>query len=137
MTRSEVYQEIEQTLGVVPGPFMEIPEEFVENEWEAWKHATLQETRIPNKWKQLVLLGMMAATGNEYGVAYRTESAKLHGATDEEIDEVIYLTKLEAGWLPFMTGHMVDLEQFKEETKRMFEHVKTHEGVMAGERASM
>ncbi len=133
MTREEVYRDIEQTIGAVPSAFKMIPDEAIEYEWEAWKHSTIRETTIPNKWKQLILLGMLAATDNEYGVIYRTESAKLHGATDEEINEVLYLAKLEAGWLPFMVGHQVPVEEFRMEVKKMFEHVKST-GVVEKER---
>ncbi|MDO8587825.1 MAG: carboxymuconolactone decarboxylase family protein [Armatimonadota bacterium] len=125
MTKEEIYREIEETLGTVPTVIKFVPDEYLEQEWNSWKLMMQDVGRIPAKWRELISLGIHVAAGDEYGVFYCTETAKLHGATDEEIREVAYLAKLELGWKPFLLGNQFDYDQFKEEAKKSFELMKS------------
>jgi hypothetical protein len=48
MTRQEVYQEIEQMMGLVPAFINALPDSSVEQEWELFKKVQIGETAIPN-----------------------------------------------------------------------------------------
>ena len=75
MTKKEVYHEIEQTFGKVPTFFKAIPERSLSLEWELFKVTQLNESPIPNKYRELIGLGIAAATKCKYCAFYHTEVA--------------------------------------------------------------
>ena len=76
---------------------------------------TLEETRIPNKYKELIGLAMSAATRCKYCTYYHTEVAKLFGATDEEIEEAMHFNKQVIGWSTYINGMQLDYDKFTQE----------------------
>jgi len=66
-----------------------------------------------------------AVTKCRYCVLFHTESAKLFGATDEEVEEAVHYTKLVAGWSTYINGLQVDYDEFKAQVDRVVEHVKS------------
>ena len=55
---------------------------------------------------------------------FHTESAKLFGATDEEVEEAVHYTKLVVGWSTYINGMQCNYEEFKAQVARVVEHVK-------------
>ena len=49
--------------------------------------SSVDQTAIPNKYKELIGLAVSGATRCRYCVYFHTEAARLFGATDEEINE--------------------------------------------------
>jgi AhpD family alkylhydroperoxidase len=125
MTREEVYREIEGTLGLVPSMFRAIPDSSLEMEWELFKRLQLQDGPIPTKYRELIGLGMAAATRCRYCVLFHTEVAKLHGATDAEIEDALHFAKSSAGWSTYINGLQIDFDEFKKEVRRIVEHVRS------------
>ncbi len=126
MTRDEIYRDIEEHLGLVPSFVKSIPDEFLEAEWDLFKRLQLGETRIPNKYKELIGLGVSAATRCRFCALFHTEAAKLHGATDEEIEEAVQFTKLSTGWSVYLHGMQTDYDEFKRELHEITDYVKEH-----------
>ena len=62
MNKQQVYNEIKETFGIVPTFFKHIPESTLEQEWNLFKATQLEESVIPNKYKELIGLGIAAAT---------------------------------------------------------------------------
>jgi AhpD family alkylhydroperoxidase len=122
--RQEIEREIEQTLGLVPHFFDEIPDEVLDQEWQLFKHWELQETVIPNKYKELLMLAVHAETHCRYCTLFHTEIAKLYGATDEEIQEAILLAKHTVGWSTYLNGIREDYDRFASELQEVGEHMK-------------
>ena len=54
-----------------------------------------------------------------------TVAAKLFGATDEEIEEAMHVTKQFIGWSTYINGMQLDYDEFKKEMDRVAEHVKS------------
>ena len=54
MRRDEVYQEIKQMMGLVPSMFKALPDSSLELEWELFKKVQIEETAIPNKYRELI-----------------------------------------------------------------------------------
>jgi len=125
MTREEVYREIEGTLGLVPRMFKAIPDSSLEMEWRLFKRVQLEEGPIPNKYRELIGLGMAAATRCRYCVLFHTEVAKLYGATDAEIEDALHFAKSSAGWSTYINGLQIDFDEFKAEVRRIVEHVRS------------
>ena len=56
--RPEIEKEMKDTVGLVPSFFRRIPDEFLDFEWELFKRLELGGTLIPNKYKELIGLGV-------------------------------------------------------------------------------
>jgi AhpD family alkylhydroperoxidase len=124
MTQKEVYQEIEQTFGKVPTFFKSVPDRSLALEWELFKILQLNESPIPNKYKELIGIGIAAVTKCRYCAFYHTEAAKMFGATDGEIEEAVHFAKASAGWSTYLNGLQFDFEQFKKELLEGIEYAK-------------
>src|SRR5213592_4148942 len=86
-TRQEVYAEVKQTLGIVPQWLEQFPEGVVQGFWTTARDFWLKETKIPNKYKELIGIAVSGATRCKYCALFHTEAARLFGATDEEVAE--------------------------------------------------
>jgi AhpD family alkylhydroperoxidase len=131
MTREEVYREIEGTLGLVPTMFKTIPDSTLEMEWGLFKRVELEEGPIPSKYRELIGIGIAAATRCRYCVLFHTEAAKLNGATDAEIEDALHFAKSSAGWSLYINGLQLDFEEFRAEMRRMVEHIRSLQPVTA------
>ena len=131
MTRQEVYSEIEDTLGVIPTMFKLLPDSSLELEWQLFKRVQMEEGPIPNKYRELIGVGIAATTKCRYCSFFHTEMAKLNGATEEEIEDAVHFAKSSAGWSTYINGLQVDYEQFKEEVLQVCEHARS---ALAGSR---
>ena len=125
MTRQEVYKQIEETLGVVPTMFKSIPDSALELEWKLFKQVQLDESAIPNKYRELIGLAISGVTKCRYCAFYHTEVARLFGATDQEIEDALHYAKTSAGWSAYVNGMQLDFEQFKDEVLQACEHVRS------------
>ena len=125
MTRQQVYHDIEETFGLVPSFFKAVPDATLELEWELFKRTQLEESPIPNKYRELIGLAISGITKCRYCAFYHTEVAKLFGATDEEIEDAVHFAKQTAGWSAYINGLQVDFEQFKDEVLQACEHVRS------------
>lgn len=118
MTREEILREVEQTLGFIPGWVKSVPDELLTYEWGLFKDFEIADTRIPLKYKQLIGLGVAAALGCRYSSFFHKEVAKLHGATEEELKEALYIAKHTSGWSAYLNGMQYDYDLFKGEMER-------------------
>ena len=125
MNYQQAINEIKESFGFVPSFFKLIPDDYLASEWDLQKRLTLEETLIPNKYKELIGLGIAAATRCRYCTYYHTEIAKLFGATEEEIEETMHVAKQVGGWSTYINGMQLDYEEFKQEIDRAVEHVKS------------
>ena len=124
MTRQEIYREVKEMLGVVPTMFKTIPDEQLELEWKLFRASQMDEGAVPNKYRELIGLGLSAVKGCPYCTFFHTEMAKLSGATDQEIEEAVHYAKSSAGWSAYLHGMQVDLGKFKAEVRQACEYVR-------------
>jgi AhpD family alkylhydroperoxidase len=126
MSRADVNRDIEETLGLVPRFFQEVPDYLIESEWQSFKSLQLSdETAIPNKYKELIGLAVSGATRCRYCVYFHTEAARLFGATDDEITEASLIAKNTMGWSTYLNSMAFDYDEFVEEFDRIAEHVRS------------
>jgi AhpD family alkylhydroperoxidase len=130
MNREEIYKEMEHTLGLVPSFFKLIPDSTLELEWELFKRVQLDESPIPNKYRELIGLAIAGVTKCRYCAFYHTEAARLFGASEEEIEDAMHYAKSSAGWSTYINGLQLDFEQFKDEVLRICEHVRSTQPVL-------
>ncbi len=123
-TNGSIREEITQMLGTVPEWMNDVPSAGLPGLWAQMRDFHLAETRIPNKYKELIGLGVSAATRCRYCVLFHTEAAKLFGATDEEIAEASLMAGVTMGVSTFINAQAPDFEQFRKETLGIVAHVK-------------
>lgn len=90
MNRQEVYKEIEQMMGLVPTMFKALPDSTIDLEWQLFKKIQVEESPIPSKFRELIGIGVAAATKCRFCAYFHTAMAKLCGATDAEIEDAIH-----------------------------------------------
>jgi AhpD family alkylhydroperoxidase len=128
MTRDEVYSEIKQTLGVVPGFIKALPDSTLEMEWKLLVRSQMEEGPIPNKYRELIGVAISATTKCRYCSFFHTEFARLNGATEAEIEDAIHYAKSTAGWSAYINGQQADYDTFKGEIRKVCEHVRAATG---------
>jgi len=125
MSRAEVDADITATLGLVPEFFAAVPDAFIESEWQSFKQLMLSETAIPNKYKELIGIGVSGATRCRYCAYYHTEAARLFGATEEEINEAAMVAKTSMGWSTYLNALRFDYDTFVKEFDQITAHVRS------------
>ncbi len=131
MNREQIYRQMEEAFGLVPSFFKLVPDTTLEHEWELFKTIQMKETAIPNKYKELIGVGISAAVRCRYCTLFHTEMARLNGATDAEIEEAVHYAKTSTGWSTYLNGMQVDYDQFKQELRQASEYVKGKSEQMA------
>lgn len=127
MNRDKVYKEMKEMFGLVPSFFKLVPDSTLEHEWELFKAIQLNETAIPNKYKELIGVAISAAVRCRYCSFFHTEMAKLNGATDAEIEEAVHYAKSSAGWSTYINGLQIDYDQFKDEVRQVCDYVRANQ----------
>jgi AhpD family alkylhydroperoxidase len=130
MNRREIYNEMKETLGLVPTFFKRIPDSSLEEEWELFKRIEFDESPIPNKYRELIGLAISGVTKCRYCVFYHMEAARMFGATEEEIENAVHYAKWTTGWSTYVNGLDIDIEQFRDEVTKICEHVRSTQPVL-------
>jgi AhpD family alkylhydroperoxidase len=124
MSRAKVEAECRETLGLVPQFIDDLPDYLIDHEWAGFRDFELAETLIPNKYKELIGLGVSGATRCRYCAYFHTEAAKLFGATDAEIQEAALMAKHTMAWSTYLNTAQYDYDTFKEEFDQIAEHIR-------------
>jgi AhpD family alkylhydroperoxidase len=123
-TREQAYAEIKGALGLVPQWLEQMPEGGLQGFWGVARDFWLKETKIPNKYKELIGLALSGATRCKYCALFHTEAARLFGATDAEIAEASMMGALTMCASTFINAQQIDYETFRRETRDIIAHVK-------------
>ncbi len=119
------YQDIEQTLGLVPTFFKALPEEAVAAAWDELKSIQLNpHTALPTKTKELIGLAVASQVPCRYCIYFHTQVAKLGGASDRELGEAIAMAGITRQWSAVANGLQIDLTEFKQEVARIGAYLK-------------
>ena len=124
--RSDVFRDVESMFGQVPSWMKEMPEEGLAGFWGLMKDFYLAETKIPNKYKELIGIAVSGATRCRYCALFHTEAAKLFGATDDEIAEASMMGGMTMCASTFLNAQQIDYDKFRSETLEAIEYVRSH-----------
>lgn len=127
--RSEVEQEIRDTLGLVPTFFGSVPDDLLDYEWTLFRRFELEETVLPVKIKQLMGVAIHSETKCRYCSLFHTEVARLFGATEPEIQEAVHYAKHTVGWSTYLNGVRADFDTFEREVQQIVRHASRQEAV--------
>lgn len=122
--RTEVYREVKEKLGLVPKWIEQMPDGVLQGFWGMSRDFWLQETKIPNKYKELIGVAISGATRCRYCALFHTEAARLFGATDEEVAEASAMGALSMCGSTFINAQQIDYDQFRKEVREIIAHVK-------------
>lgn len=122
--KNEILKDIRETLGSVPDFLQRIPESSIESEWDLIKRLELGETMIPNKYKELIGLGVASAIHCPYCIEFHREAAITFGAREQEIEEAVHLAKQIVGWSSYLHGTQADMERFMEDVRKVNDYVR-------------
>jgi AhpD family alkylhydroperoxidase len=122
--RQDVYKEVTDALGIVPKWIEQMPEGVLQGFWVQARDFWLKETKIPNKYKELIGVAVSGATRCKYCALFHTEAARLFGATDDEIAEASAMGAITMMGSTFLNAQQIDYEQFRQETKSIVAHIK-------------
>lgn len=127
MSREEIYGEMKELIGIVPSFFKSVPDTTLELEWNLFKRIELEEGEIPSKYRELIGVSISAATKCHYCTLFHTEMAKVHGASDREIEEALHCAKNSTGWSTYINGLQIDYNVFRDEVKKVCDYVQSKE----------
>ena len=109
-SKGSIRAEIEKMFGKVPSWVEEMPDSALAGFWAMMRDFQLAETAIPNKYKELIGLGVSGATRCKYCTLFHTEAAKLFGATDQEIAEAAMMAAHTMGASTFLNAMQTDYD---------------------------
>lgn len=122
--RSEVLREVRDTFGQVPNWVETMPDSVIGGFWGLMRDFQLAETKIPNKYKELIGIAVSGATRCKYCQLFHTEAARLNGATDDEIREAAAMAGMTMLGSTYLNALGPDYEAFEKETLELVAHVK-------------
>ena len=124
--KPELHREIKEVLGQVPSWLAEMPDESVAGFWGLMKDFYLAQTKLPNKYKELIGVAVSGATRCKYCALFHTEAAKLFGATDDEIAEAGMMGGVTMCASTFLNAQQTDYDRFAKETREIVAYVREH-----------
>lgn len=123
---TETFEQMEETLGLVPPPMDEIPEDDAVTEWPYFEKYTVGESEIPAKYRELMGLAAAANIKCPYCTYFHRKAAKLHGATDAELEETVSLASFTSRYSAMLHAADVDLDDFKTSCDEIEQHLTEH-----------
>jgi AhpD family alkylhydroperoxidase len=99
--------------------------------WGLMRDFQLAETKIPNKYKELIGIAVSGATRCKYCQLFHTEAARLNGATDDEIREAAAMAGVTMLGSTYLNALGPDYEAFEKETLELVAHVKAQAAKIA------
>jgi AhpD family alkylhydroperoxidase len=127
------YQDIEKTLGSVPGFFKQFPEASVASAWKMMKTVELNpETELSAKTKELISMSVAAQTPCPNCTYLHTELAKVNGASTAEVKEALAMASVTRFWSTVLNGSQTDFKTFKREADQMMNFMKKQESKKVG-----
>lgn len=122
--RTQLEQEMFESFGVVPEWSKSMPDSAIEGFWRTMHDFQLAETKIPNKYKELIGLAVSGATRCRYCQLFHVEAARLFGATEDEIAEAAMMGAHTMSASTYLNAQGVEYEQFKRETLKIVNYVR-------------
>lgn len=117
---ASAYRDIERTFGTVPTFLKAFPVLAIAPAWREIKDLELsQATQLDSKTKELIGLAVAAQIPCRFCVSFHTESARMNGASDDELKEAVAMAALSRHWATIIAGSLVDEPQFRREIDQL------------------
>lgn len=127
------YQDIERTLGSVPGFFRMFPEDGIASAWKTMKTVELNpDTELSAKAKELIDLAVQAQVPCKNCIYFHTEAAKVNGASNVEIHEALAMASVTRFWSTVLNGSETNEKTFRKEVGQIMKHIKSQSSKRVG-----
>lgn len=122
---ADVKQELEETFGFVPSFLLTVPPTEMRLWWQVVRDFQLSDkTALDGKVKELIGLGVSSQIPCAYCVLFHTEAARLNGATEQEIQEAVFMASVTRMGSTILNGTQLDEGTFGKELKDMVAYIK-------------
>lgn len=121
----EVKREVTEAFGFVPSFIPAIPPSQQRIWWGAIRDFQLSDkTVLSNKVKELIGLGVASQIPCHYCVLFHTEAARLNGASEQEIQESVFMAGVTRLGSTILNGVALDPATFDKELKDIVAYAK-------------
>jgi len=116
--------EMKSGFGTVPVMMKVYPDKMLASAWEWFKATQSPDGAIPSKYNELISLAVASQIPCAYCVYAHTTQAKMHGATEAEIQAAVASAAATRHWSTILNGADVSLDEFKKEWDGILAYVK-------------
>jgi AhpD family alkylhydroperoxidase len=132
MSRTDVEQDIRETLGQIPSFFETMPDSTLENEWREFKVFQLSDTELTAREKHLIGYAVAAAIHCPYCTYFHRSATTMMGTTDRQLEEANRMASDTAKYSTYLHGSQTDLDEFTKQTDEIGDYL----GKQAARRAA-
>ncbi len=126
---ADLQKELKQAFGIVPSFAHSTTPEALRLWWAEMRDFQLSDkTALSGKVKELIGLAVAAQIPCEYCVLFHTEAARLNGATEQEIQEAIFMAAVTRQGSTILNGSHLDTAVFSRELKQIVTHIQKQAG---------
>ncbi len=119
----DTLKDIETTLGLVPGFMKALAKDVLIQDWPLMKKYVVGESKIPAKYREMIGLAIAANIKCPYCTLFHTGAAQLHGASDDELQEIYFLASFTSRWSAMIHAQQYDYDKFAEEFAKIGAHL--------------
>lgn len=121
----DVKREITDAFGMVPSFMLAVPSTEARLFWTTMRDFQLSDkTALDNKTKELIGLGVASQIPCHYCIQFHTEAAKLNGATEQEMQEAIFMAGVTRMGSTILNGAQLDPDTFAGELREIVGYLK-------------
>lgn len=131
MASEQTVQEMEETLGQVPGFMQILSEPASDHSWGVFRDLLMAETELSSREKALIGVSAAAAMQCPYCTYFHREEARFADVSESELEEAVNLAGLTRYFSTLLHGNEYGQDDFAAETDEIFEHLRQQEGVAA------
>lgn len=125
----DVKREVTEAFGFVPSFLLALPPTEQRLWWSTMRDFQLSDkTALDGKVKELVGLGVASQIPCHYCVLFHTEAARLNGATEQEIQEAIFMAGVTRLGSTILNGAAIEPSTFDKELRDVIAYVKKQQG---------
>jgi AhpD family alkylhydroperoxidase len=128
----EIRRDIEKTFGSIPGFFGGVPQDVLVQMWPMMKTYIFGQTKIPPKYREMISLAVAATLKCPYCETFHRGSAKMNGATDEELAELGAIVGQVTFWSSVLHTMNYDMDAFMKEFQAIGEYFSKQQQQQTG-----
>ena len=131
MATQQTVQEMEETIGQVPGWMELLAEPASDHSWGIFRDLLLGETELSPREKALIGVSAAASINCPYCTYFHKEEARLAGVSEAELKETVNIAGVTEYFSTLLHGNEYEHDDFVTETDDIFEYVKKQEAAQA------
>jgi len=123
MSRQDTERDIRETLGQIPDFFASMPDGTLDRSWEEFKEFQLGDTILTAREKHLIGYAVASAIHCPYCTYFHESATQMMGTTDAQLEEAARMAADTQFYSTYIHAQNTDLEDFKDTTDAIGEHL--------------